>query len=77
MLGDLAGDHLGGVVEFAFDADEGDTVGAGDSTKAHSVEPSEGRERGEAGRGGPSPSDLVRVASAAKPGVAGPHHPTQ
>jgi hypothetical protein len=39
MFGDLARDHRGWVVEFTFDTDEGNTVRAGDSTKAHSVEP--------------------------------------
>src|ERR1700736_6172819 len=70
MLGDLAGDHLGWVVEVTVDTDEGDTVGAGDSTKAHSDEPSDGRGRGAAGRGGPSRSTPLTAASAAQPGVA-------
>jgi hypothetical protein len=37
MFGDLA-DDFG--TRVAFDADEGDPVGAGDTTKAHSGEPS-------------------------------------
>jgi hypothetical protein len=55
MLGDLTGSHLAGV---AFDDDEGDAVGTGNSAKAHSPEPSGGRERGEAGRSGPTPRSM-------------------
>ncbi|GFG76584.1 hypothetical protein MBOT_39490 [Mycobacterium botniense] len=46
MLGDLAGSHRSGL---AFDADEGYTVGAGDSTKAHPPEPNDNRPRSGAG----------------------------
>ena len=35
MLGDLPGEGMVRVARLAFDADEGDPVGAGDSTKAH------------------------------------------
>jgi hypothetical protein len=37
MLGDFPRDCLVGVISGSFDADEGDTVGTGDSAKAHDL----------------------------------------
>src|ERR1700761_6311855 len=85
MLGDLTGNHPAGIVQRAFDADEGDTVWAGDSTKAHSVEPSLATMRAGARSGGTPPHaggtptrlrervrqlSLVIAYSAGQPGAA-------
>jgi hypothetical protein len=69
VLGDLAGDHPGGIARFALDADERDTVGAGDSTKAHSPELSLATMRAGTAREGARPSSPVTGPCAAQPGL--------
>ncbi|MGO9550507.1 MAG: hypothetical protein ACLPRW_13825, partial [Mycobacterium sp.] len=56
----------------AFDDDERDAVGTGNSAKAHSPELSGGRERGEAGRSGPTP----KASGCRERGEAGRGGPT-
>ena len=78
MLGNFADRHLAGLVQLALDADERDSVRAGDSTKAHSDEPSgvTMRARRPEDEAGPSQRVTMRAGTMREDGatvrIAGP-----